>query len=126
MDNNYYTSKSIGHLVDHTKPGEQDLFASDDKVKEGNTYGCPINILDNNSDENKEELDVSITYSANSPAYSPTSPAYLPTSPFSSPDESAEWNSSSGDPPDYYVNSYNRLVNINQPHLTQATTLINI
>ena len=127
MDNNYYTSsKSIGHSVDHTKTGEQDLFASDDEVKEGDTYGCPINILDSNSDENEEELNVSITYSANSPAYSPTSPAYSPTSPFSSPDESAEWNSCSGEPPDYYINSYNRLVNINQPDLTQVTTLINI
>ena len=117
MDNkDYYTSKSIGHPVDHTKPGEQDLFASsEDEVKEeGDTYSCPINTLDNNSDENKEELDVSTTYSANSPAYSPTSPIELPENPTpAKPDD--EWSNSSSVPPDYYAN-YNKLVKLTWPN----------
>ena len=131
MDAHYYTKNPVGHPEDQTKHGEQDLFASsDDVIKEGDTYGFPISILEDDSDKNKE-LGSSTAYSANSPAYSPTSPAYSPTSPVQLPESPTsakpdnKWsNSSSSVPPEYYVNDYSKLVNVNQPGLTSMTTLI--
>ena len=126
------TSKLVTQKTSQSKYGEQDLFASsNDEIKKGDTYGFLISILEDNSDENKE-LDASTTYSANSPAYSPTSPAYSPTSPVQSPESPTpakpddEWSNSSSVPPEYYVNDYSKLVNVNQPGPTSMSTLIHI
>ena len=136
MDANYCTNNPIGHPEDQIKHGEQDLFArSDDEIKEeGGIYcGFPISsILEDESEGKNKELDVSTTYSANSPAYSLTSLAYSPTSPVQLPESPApakpddKWSNSSSVPPEYYVNDYSKLVNANQPGLTSMSMLIHI